>query len=326
MPLQTVSTLVGIAKQASKGTLAANPTFAHGVTGGASVSVEPAQSPVEVTTSKRAAYNMYRDSSANGGTVQSLAYLKSVGLYLLGAMGTDTVTGTNPYVHTFSTGDLPYLSLFTKGLDTTIEGIRDCKVDEFSLKWDGSKPVQLSAKLSGTVFSYPSTFTPTTDETASESYLIPVGGTFQVDTSGSTPATAAVIGGEITVKNNVSPIEPSASIEASDVWEGIQEVSLKLTIIPDSLADFRKTITGSAAGTSVASTVPTGQVNIVLKENAGGAGTLTITGTKIAFLTAFPEGDPKGGAVQIELAGTAVIPAAGTAPLVFALSNTQATY
>lgn len=326
MPLQTVSTLVGIAKQASKGTIAANPTFAHGITGGASVSVEPSQAPVEVTNSKRAATNMYRDAVMAGGTVQSLAYMKSVGLYLLGAMGTDTVTGTGPYTHTYSTGDLPYLSLFTKGLDSTIEGIRDCKVDELTLKWDGSKPVELSAKLNGTVFSYPATFTASTDETGSDAYLIPVGGTFQYDPIGSSMASAAVVAGEITIKNNVSPIDLSASVEAADVWEGVQEASFKLTIIPDSLADFRKVITGSAAGTSVTGTVPVGSVSLAFKENAGGTGTLTVTGSKVAFLTAFPEGNPKGGAVQIELAGTAVIPSGGAAPLTFALANAQASY
>lgn len=326
MPLQTVSTLIGVAKQSVKGTIAANPTFAHGLSGGAPISVEPSQSPVEVTVGKRAAYNMYRESVAAGAGVQAPAYIRSLGLYLLGALGTDTVTGASaPYTHTYSTGDLPYLTFFTKGMGATIQAVRDCKIDELSLKWDSSKPVEVTVKAMGTVFSYPASFTPTTDETGVESFLVPVGGTFQYDLIGSTNASARIVGGELTIKNNISALDPSSSVEADDVWEGIQEHTVKLTVIPDDLNDFRKVITGAAAGTAVSSTVPVGSLNLQFKENAG-TGTLSVTGSKVAYLTSFPDADPKGGAVQIELAGQAMMPAAGTAPLVYALVNSQASY
>lgn len=325
MPMQSISTLVGIAKQSAKGTIATNPTFAHGITGGNPITVDPKQSPVEVTTAKRAAYNVIRETVENGASFDTLGYMKTIGLYLLGAIGTDTVTGSSPYVHTYSTGDLPYLTVFTKGLDSTIEAVRDCKVDELSLKWDNSKPVQVSVKLAGTVFSYPSTFTATTDETGSESFLVPIGGTFQIDVLGSTLATASVVAGELTIKNNLTSVDPSATIEADNQWEGRQDMSLKLTIIPDDLSLFRKTVTGGASGTSVASVVPVGSVSLAFKEN-NGTGQLAVTGSKVAFLTAFPDVDPKGGPIKIELVGEAVVPSGGTAPLVYALSNAQASY
>lgn len=325
MPIQKITAITGVAKQASKGTLAANPTFAHGLSGGSPVSVEPTQSALEVTAGRRAAYNLVRESVASGASVTAPAYLRSVGLWLLGAIGTVVTTGTNPYTHTYATGDLPYLSIFSKGIGSNNQAVRDCKVDELSIKWDGSKPVELSVKAMGTVFSYPSTFTPTTDETASEAYLTPVGGSFQIDVLGSTLASARVVGGELVIKNNLSTIDPSASVEADDVYEGIQEHTLKLTIIPDDLAEFRKTVTGGAAGTAVSSTVPVGSVSLQFKENAGN-GTLTVTGSKVAFMTAFPDADPKGGAVQIELAGMAVVPVGGTSPLTYVLANTQVSY
>lgn len=325
MPLQSISTLVGIAKQAAKGTIAANPTFSHGISGGNPITVDPKQSMLEVTVAKRAAYNVVRESVETGAAYDLPAYLKSIGLYLLGAIGTDTVTGTGPYVHTYSTGDLPYLSVFAKGVGSEIFGVRDCKVDEISLKWDNSKPLTVSVKFAGTVFSYPATFTATTDETGSESFLVPVGGTFQIDPIGSSVATAAVVGGEITIKNNLTAVDPSASIEADNQWEGVQEMSLKLTIIPDDLSLFRKTVTGAANGTGSASVVPTGSVSLTFKEN-NGTGQLAVTGSKVAFLTAFPDIDPKGGPIKVDLAGEAVIPAGGAAPLTFALTNGQASY
>ena len=325
MPIQKITAVSGIAKQSARGTLAANPTFAHGVSGGQQISVEPSQSPLEVTSGKRAATNVIREGVKNGGSIESPAYLKSLGLYLLGAMGTDTVTGSGPYVHTFTTGDLPYLSVFSKGIGATIQAVRDCKVDELSLKWDGAKPVELSVKVQGTVFSYPATFNAATDESGSESFLVPVGGSFQIDTLGNTLVSARVTKGELTIKNNVSTIDPAASIESDDVFEGVQEHEVKLTIVPDDLAEFRKVITGSATGTSVSSTVPTGSLSLSFKENAGTGG-LVVTGSKVAFLTQFPDADPKGGAVELELSGMAVIPVGGTSPLTYALTNAQASY
>lgn len=325
MPLQTLSALIGVAKQAARGTLAANPTFAHGLSGGSPISVEPEQNVLEVTSGKRVQSAMTRDSVANGAAVQAPAYMKSLGLYLLGALGSVTTTGTGPYVHTYATGDLPYLSIFAKGIGADIEAVRDCKIDELTLSWEGASPVQISASASGTVFSYPATFTPTTEETGSTSFLVPVGGTFEVDVVGSTPVSARVVAGELVIRNNVEAVNGSAAIEAADIVEGIQEHTLSLTIVPDDLAAFRKVITGSASGTSVSGSVPYGSVNLVFKEN-GGTGQLAVTGAKVAFMTAIPEVSTTGGAVQIELAGTAVMPSGGTAPLVYALTNAQASY
>lgn len=325
MPITTITAVAGVAKQTARGSLPANPAFAHGLMGGAPIVVEASQSPMEVTTGKRAQTTIIRESVKSSIDVQSPAYLKSLGLWLLGAMGTVTTTGSGPYNHQFATGDLPYLGVFVKGIGADIEAIRDVKIDELTLKWENAKPLELSVKGMGTVFSYPATFTPGTDETGSDSFLVPVGGQFGYDPIGSTIATARIIGGELTIKNSVATIDASGSVVSADVQEGLQEHTLKLTIVPDNLADFRKTITGSANGTTVSESVPFGSVSLEFKENAGN-GSLSIDAQKVAFLTAFPEADPAGGVVEIELAGTAVIPAGDVSPVTYTLSNTQASY
>ena len=325
MPVQKATALVGFAKQTAKGTIAANPTFAHGIGGGKPIIVDPKQDVLDVTAAKRTAYNIIRDSISEGASFQSPAYLKSVGLYLLAALGTDTVTGSGPYLHTYSTGDLIYYTCFAKGLDSTNEAIRDCKMDQLSLKWDGSQPLELNVATIGCVFSYPASFTPGTDETGSESFLVPVGGTFQYDLDGSTLATVRVTKGELSINNNVAGIDPSAAIEADDVYEGRQDHGVKLTIVPDNLTDFRNVITGAPAGTTAAVVPTTGSFSLLFKEN-NGAGTLTVTSSKCAFLCSFPEGDPKGGPVELDMVGIPVTPSGGTAPVVYALSNTQASY
>jgi hypothetical protein len=327
MPITAITAVAGVAKQSSKGNLPANPTFAHGLMGGAPITVDASQSALEVTTGKRAAANIIRESVTTSVEVQSPAYLKTLGLYLLGAMGSVTTTGSapGPYTHTFATGDLPYLGFFAKGIGADIEAIRDCKIDELTLSWEGARPLELSVSANGTVFSYPSTFTPSVDETASESFLVPVGGTFEYDPLGSSVASARVIGGELMIKNNVATIDASASVVSDDVQEGSQEHTLKLTIVPENLADFRKTVTGSGSGAGISETVPLGSVNLVFREN-GGTGTLTVTGSKVAFLTAFPEADPSGAAIEIELSGMALVAPGGTSPLTYVLANGQASY
>jgi hypothetical protein len=309
MPLQTLTAQIGVAKQASRGTLAANPTYAHGLSSGAPIQVEPTQSMLEVTTGKRAASTIIREVVKNSAGGSFPAYVRTLGLYLLGALGTCTTTGASaPYSHAFTTGDLPYLSFFAKGIGADIEAVRDCKIDELTLKWDGAKPLELSVKAMGTVFSFPATFSATTDDTGSDSFLVPVGGTFEVDVIGSTLASARVIGGELTIKNTIETVDASAAIESADVIEGLQEHTLKLTIVPDDLSTFRKTVTGSANGSGVSSSVPVGSVNLVFKENNG------------------TEASPKGETTKLELAGTAVLPSAGTTPLTYTLVNGVATY
>lgn len=326
MPLQTLTAQIGVAKQTSRGTIAANPTFAHGLAGGAPIQVEPSQSVLEVTTGKRAASTVIRESVAASAGGDFPAYIRTLGLYLLGALGSVTTTGASaPYTHTYALGDLPYLSFFAKGIGADIEAIRDCKIDELSLKWDGAKPLELSVKAMGTVFSYPSTFTVGTDDTGSDAFLVPVGGTFEVDVVGSSPASARVIGGEITIKNNSATVDGSAAIESLDVIEGVSEHEIKLTIVPDDLAAFRETVTGASNGTAVSASVPFGAVNLVFKEN-GGTGTLAVQGDKVAFLVGFPEASPKGETTKLELAGTAVLPSGGTSPLEFVLTNSVASY
>ena len=284
MPLQKIGMVVGFAKQSAKGTIAANPTFTHGLTGGSPLVVDSQQSALDVTSSKRVQNNVYRDTVKNGANIQALCYLKTFGAYLLAAIGADTVTGAGPYVHTYSD--------FAPGTKS----------------WFGFTDLQgFFANKNVNVVS-------------------PLGGAFTIDPIGSTLVAATVVGGELTIKNNLSPVDPSATVEASDQWEGVQEHSLKLTVIPDDLLAFRKTVTGAGAGTAASVTAPLGSVSLTFKENAAGTGGLVVTGSKIAFLTAFPDADPKGGPIQVELAGLAVLPTAGTAPLVYVLTNGQTAY
>lgn len=324
MALQSAFAKVGVAKQSGKGSVAAAPTFAHGVTDGAVLNVDVQQSLDDLTGGSRAGVNVTRSGVMSGIEFSTRAFASSVGLWLFGALGAKAVTGSGPYTHTFTpaTSDVPYLTGFGV-LDNNIYSVQDYKVDEFSVSFDGPAPVTVAVSGMGTVLGFPVSFSPTTDESYSTA-MRPVGGTFSIDVDGAsgTSATARVTAGEVTISNNLDPIMLATSITPDDNMVGRMEVSCSFDIIPDDLAIWRTIVTGSSAGTTAASSPLFGTFSIQFTD---GTSTLTLAASKVAFVCDFPSADPAGGAVTLSLEGIAVQPESGqivTATLV----NSTATY
>jgi hypothetical protein len=325
-PLNKALAICGVAKQVSAGTAAANPTFAHGVVTGPIIKSELKQGFADTTSGNAAPTNVDRTQATNGASFDMRSYLKSIGLYLLGLYGADVVTGASPYVHTFSlAASQPYLTVF-ESYNGVLSAVRDCKVTGITFKWKTNEPVIMTAVANGTVYSVPLTFTPTTDDTGSESFLVQAGGTFQVAVVGAVPATARVADGEIDIKFDTDPVFVSGSLEAADPGARTRmEATVKLTVIPDDLSYWNIAATGTANGTAISPSVQYGSLAITFKENAGGLGSLVVTGSKVAFLCERPTVDPKGGTLSLALAGQAVMDGT-TAPLVMVLTNSTATY
>ena len=72
MALNAIKAIAGIAKQPARGTLAANPTFAHGLTGGAPVQVEPKQEEVADTSASRTTSKHLRSATNKDGEIPRL--------------------------------------------------------------------------------------------------------------------------------------------------------------------------------------------------------------------------------------------------------------
>ena len=327
-PLNKALVLAGLAKQTAKGALATNPTFGFGVTGGKIIATGIKQGAAETTSGSLASSNVDRTEVGGAVGFDSRAYMKMLGLILLGLFGADTVTGTTPsFVHTFGlAASQPYLSAF-ESYNSILRALRDVKVTGLNMKWTGNDPVIITPTGIGTVLSFPATFVPTTNETGSESFLVPVGGTFQVAMVGATPATARITGGEIDIAFGTTPVFASGSIEADDPGAHNSMVATcKLTAIPDDLAYWMQVVTGTANGTAVSPKAQYGSLSIGFKDNGSTAGGLVWTGSKVAFLAERPDVDPKGGNAEIALAGEAVMPSSGVAPLIPVLTNDVATY
>lgn len=321
MPLQSAIAQIGAAKQSAKGSAAANPTFAHGVTDGAVLSLDITQDANSRTGASLGLQDVNRTAAMPAAGFTSRAHARSLGLYLFAALGGKSVTGTGPYTHVFTPADtLPYLTLAGK-LDTVLTQVRDYKVDTMTVSWSENDPLEVQVEGMGTVLSFPVSFTPTTDDTTS-AYFSPVGGTFQISTSTGTPATARVTGGEIAISNALEAIPLSGSILPDDIFNAQREITCSFDIQPENLDDWRTIATGSSGGAGVSSTVPYGSFSMAF---TNGADSLTIAATRVAFTCDFPDADPAGGPVTITLAGVVLKPSA-SAQITATLINTQASY
>lgn len=319
--IQKAIAVAGVAKQAALGTVETNPTFIHGVTGGAPIDVTLAQDLAPLTSAQRVAVGVDRTEQDGTLNLQTRAFNKAVGLWLLGAFGSVGTTGAGPYVHTFTpAANAQILSVFDL-LGSTWKSMKDVVVDEMELSWDGSGPCDLAVSGMGTVVTFISAPTPTTDETKSP-YFQGGGGTFKLDVASATPVTSRIKAGSIKVMNSAEAIRPSGSIVPTEIYPGQQQYEITLTVIPTDFTDWKKQWSGSGSGTAVSEAPVFGSAEITF---ASGTDTLKFEALKVAFTSTYPESDPSGGPAEIELVGHAVLPSSGSA-MTAVLTNTQTTY
>lgn len=323
MTVQVGRDVFGVFKQTAKGSLGAQPTFAHGLADG-TLDVKLSQGSDPLTSAYLSPATAFRDGALAGGELTFRAMLKSIGLYLYGALGAVSTVGTNPYTHTITLGAaLPYLSCYQKKGDATptIEAVQDCKVDELTLSWEENKPVVVKLVVAGTVFSYPASFTPGTDESDTVSYFTPAGGTFKLDVDSGTAVTTLIKGGSVSIKRGVKQTAYSGTIVPADSDEGACAVEVGFTLRPADLTDWRAILTGTPAGTTVSEVPVYGSFEHTF---VSGAASLKLAATKVEYLCDQPGADPAGGAADIELSGRCYRNT--TTPITCTLINAQVSY
>ena len=314
---------IGLAKQSAKGSLASAPTFWCGVTDGKLVTMDVSQKPDEVSTGMRAGSFVTRDSVALAGDFTIRAWPGIIGLLLYGIMGTKSVSGSSTYTHIFTLGDsVPYFTLWAQMFGGGYRQLGDAKIDELKIGWADAGPLDVNVTMAGLSVAYPSAPTPGTDETRA-AYFVAAGGTRQIDLDGATLATIATSGGEVALKQNLSPAETDISVVAYDVDEGNFESNIQLKGIPADLSWARNITTGGPTGTTISEIPVTGSATVSFP---CGSNSLTLAGTNIPF-TADEDGyDAKGGRPTVKLTGDMLIPEAGTTPVTATLVNSVASY
>jgi hypothetical protein len=317
--------LIGIDRQVSgKGTLAATATYAMGLRSGTVFDAGMDQTYEELTISDRFPPSAYRTAFHPQVEFTTRAWPRSIGLLLYGALGSISTSGAgDPWTHTITPGATPlYLTAFAQ-LDTEYQRLRDCRIETLEFTWDKAEPLEVNVHMLGTIPTlYQSAPTVTNNDSDQQSFY-PAGGTFQLDTDSTTPVTADVTGGSISISNHLIPIDLSRALTPDDNWPGLHEITVTLRVIPTDTTMFREIVTGSGAGTTVSNAPIYGSFLTTFVINAG-TRELTMTATRMAWTTEYPEADPAGGPAELEMTATVLKPA-GTA-FTATLKNQTASY
>lgn len=106
-PVTRKKGVLAFAKQASKGTPAAAPTYAVPKNSGG-IKPMPEDEDLPLTSETGARLGRYRSRYSAGGTLTIITHAEPLGLLLYQAMGDQSVTGAGPYTHVFEmASDLP---------------------------------------------------------------------------------------------------------------------------------------------------------------------------------------------------------------------------
>jgi hypothetical protein len=321
----TGTVIVGVAKQASLGTAIANAGFAHGLISGG-LTIEPTQEADPLTSASLSPTSVFRSRIETSASYKTRTFYKSLGLYLYGILGAIATTGAQaPYQHVLTEGaTTPYLTWFEKSLDGTLLQSRDGKVTETEIAWEENSPLDLSISGIGGVFAVLASMTPTVDESGSANYFTPVGGTFKYDVDGSTLAAASILGGSIAVKRGSEQKFFSGVLEAGDHHDGKLDCSVSFKIAPEDIDIWQTLLTGTAAGTAIATTPVYGSFEVIFTD---GTNILKVEASKVAFSCSKPEADPDNGMPDVDLSGICLSPGGVTpSPIKCTLTNAQATY
>lgn len=320
MPVQKRIAQVSVAKQSAKGSAASVGTYQVGVMSGQVVGAAVDEAELPVTWSTRTSEAWDRIAVVPGMEFSVVAMPKSIGLLIYAACGAIADSGSTNFTHTITGGSsLPYLTLFaTYGGE--FYTIPDAMIDTLELSWDRTGALQAKVKFVGCDLTFPvSADTPGSTERPKDGLLKGAGGVFQID-----GANAIISKGTITIANNVQPVQGSAAVEPADVFPGEQTVTVSLTVIPANTLLWRKSLTGSNAGTTAASVVAVGtaEVKFILDAN----NSVDVLIANMRFACPYPDADPAGGAAEIVLEGEAFVKADGTTPYTITVKNTVASY
>lgn len=324
MPVQTNLAFVGIAKQTGKGTAATTPLYGIPVTGGMIAGAGIEQSHIPIISGNPGWAEAERTASRPIANCPTLAYVRSAGLLLLGALGSVTTTGTTPnFTHTFSVAaDLPYHTVWGR-YASDYTRLVDAKVQELAFELTGPGAGRMTAALNGITWNAnQASWTATNDEVGA-SFFKGAGGVFSVDTASGTPVSAKIQSGTVTITRNIDPVILAAAITPDDVVPGQIEVAWSLTLRPDNLDEWKKIVTGTAGGTTVAGSPSFGSAKLKFTIDANTD--LEVQSTRVMFSAELPDANPDGGAAELVLEGTALKPsAAGVITAV--LKNATASY
>lgn len=307
---------VAFSKQTSLASPASSGDYHIGVNSGAIASIEINEEDLPTTWSSRLLEGHDRGTVVPGVAFETQAMPKTIGLLLKAVLGEELVTPGTPNVHEFRPAvELPYLTFFaTRGTDKYKIG--DVRVSDLELSWENTKALVVKVTCLGCTYEFVTDYSTITDERPGQAVLKGAGGTFTIDGQ-----TATISGGTVKISNNIEAAHGSASALPVDVFPGLQTVDISLSILPTSMALFRKAVTGTTNGVTVSSVPVYGTVDLSWRVDANQS--LALDANNVRFMVDFGDVKAEGGPAELSLEGS--IANLSVDPVVFTLHNTVAT-
>lgn len=333
MSVNTSIGLIGVAKQEVKATPASAPTFVHGLTGGQTFKLDRSVENANVSCGIRTSTDSYVDAITPGVDFETYGYSDVIPLYFYAAMGnivTTEQTGTDKASkkHVITLGDLlPYLTFWGRigGEYTRTDG---CKIDQIEMDFEGNKPLGFGITAIGLdatlgLESFPGSI----DPSCFDGYYVPTGGTFKIETLGSTPVAAPITKGNLTLANSCTANPLAGMVTPGDVEEGKLTTSGSVTVKPDDMALYRKMITGSASGTKPTGGMVYGSFEWSFTHSKNPKHKMKVEASRVPFTCEFPSVDPEGGAAELDFSfdNVGVDTRAGS-PVTITFENDTASY
>lgn len=322
---------IALAKQTAKGQPATAPEYITPLVGsGAVAGVEPSVT-IDEETGQVYAINAYVEEVASGFDVPVRAYPKTLGLLLYALMGTcastsDTASGGNKHVFTVDPKDMstPWLTLWGN-IETEEVMSSDAKVGALKISFDGNKPLEVSATIAalGVKLGTPAKRPEGGVDMAGLKYFTPANCEVKVDVGGASLETKKITAFSLEMSRNIEPEYFSGSPLPGDLAMGKFEAKPSFTTKPDSLADFRKAVTGSVNGTDITPNVVEGSYSVKVTLDKW---SLTIEAKRVPFKVSWPDSDAGGGAVEVELAADNQLGTTTEGPITITLINDVAKY
>lgn len=327
MPLNKRILQVGLAKQSAKGSAATQPVVIHGVESGAAGDVPLTEPDIAVTAASRMSAAAVREQIVPGAGYTTLGFSRAIAQQLFGVLGTNVDSGSgDPWTHTITgpTADVSWWTFFGR-TNTEYLNIADCKIDSVRIDFDMAL-IKVSVVVKGCTLTLgASAWTPTnTDDEVTPGALYSTGQAAAAFTLDS--VNMRVTKGFVEIQNGLSPIIPAYKVTPDDFGVGEQVGKIQFTIVPDDLAYFKKSITGTSSGTAAASVPFYAPWSCKFVENvASTTHDLTVSGARSNLMVKFPPGDPKGGAMEVVVDGSIYDPRTGAAGITAVLRNGLAT-
>jgi hypothetical protein len=292
------------AKQASQGTpatVAANTTFKVPFSGGNIGPVRETDNLSE-TDSNRDQGVPYVVTTGIEGSPECYVRDASIGALLLGALGSDAVTGSTDYTHTITPANtLPYFTFWRNLSSTLYEQYQDCNVSTLTIAAEAGGPLTATVGVQGLV---PTRLTADPDA----GNLAPLASSQVYNFNNATvtlggAATSLVRSFELTIENNVTR-QQTDDVTPIDVTPGIREVTLSFDMIFANLTEYNKFHYGGAAGTSVSPTIFT--TSALFDFSLGANNSIAFNLPNIAYTEFNPEPDPGGDPIVVSVSAVGV--------------------